>query len=72
MSTDRDLEERRLHPSSLGFSLLKHLRQFLAPIAIMFFVSKESDSWQIYGTVLLIPLMVYEAWRYFNLRYYIS
>ena len=72
MSTDRDLEERRLHPSSLGFSLLKHLRQFLAPIAIMFFVSKESDSWQIYGTVLLIPLMVYEAWRYFNLRYLIA
>ncbi|MDE0896577.1 MAG: PH domain-containing protein, partial [Planctomycetota bacterium] len=52
--------------------MLKHLRQFLAPIAIMFFISKESDSWQIYGTVLLIPLMVYEAWRYFNLRYLIA
>ncbi len=72
MSSERNLKEQRLHPSSLAFSLLKYLRQFLAPIALMFFVSKESDSWEIYGAFIVLPLMLFEAWRYFNLRYSIA
>jgi putative membrane protein len=69
---ERDLKEQRLHPSSLLFSLLRHLRQFLWPLALMFFLSKKSESWEAYAALAVIPLMIFEAWRYFNLRYLIA
>lgn len=70
--SEPDLKEQRLHPSSLLFSLLRHLRQFLWPLALMFFLSKKSDTWEVYATFAVIPLMIFEAWRYFNLRYLIA
>ncbi|MDG1498508.1 MAG: PH domain-containing protein [Planctomycetota bacterium] len=70
--SERDLKEQRLHPSSLLFSLLRHLRQFIWPLALMFFLSKKSESWEVYAVYAVIPLMIFESWRYFNLRYLIA
>lgn len=61
----------RLHPLSLPFSLLSHLRGFLVPIVLIVAFSEELD-WEAWTILLLVPVMLFEAWHYWSLRYWLT
>lgn len=68
MSSD---ERSRLHPASLLFLFFGHLRGFAVPIVLVI-VFSDTPNWEAWSLVALVPLMVYEAWHYFTLRYWIT
>ena len=75
--------ERRLHPATLLFDLVKHLRAFAFPAVLVFFgVSQSSggpdgmfnrvpSGWELWLLVLLVPAVIASVVRYltFRLRY---
>ena len=61
----------RLHPLSLPFSLLSHLRGFLVPIILIVAFSEDLE-WESWTFLLLIPVMIFETWHYWSLRYWIT
>jgi len=68
MSSD---ERTRLHPASLVFRFLGHARGFAVPLIVLLVFSK-GENWELYGLFALVPLMLFEAWHYFTLRYWIT
>jgi len=61
----------RLHPLSLPFSMLTHLRGFAIPIILVVAFSKNLE-WESWTFLLLVPILFFEAWRYMTLRYWIT
>jgi putative membrane protein len=75
--------ERRLHPASLLFEVVKHLRAFALPGVLMWFGASRSTGgpdgmfgrlpagWEAWLLLLLVPAVVVSALRYltFRLRY---
>jgi len=59
---------RRLHPSSLLFSLLRHVKAYAVPALLVLLFSK-GDRVELWLGLILIPVMVFEIYRYFSLRY---
>jgi putative membrane protein len=58
----------RLHPSSILFGVLRHLRHFVLPLAALVFAAR--DSWELWGLVALGPYAVAHVVRYLTLRYH--
>ncbi len=71
MSSEPGLEPQRLHPFSLPFSFLAHIRGFALPI-LLFLVVGERNSWELWAAVFILPAMLVELWRYLSLRYWIE
>lgn len=61
----------RLHPLSLPFAFLGHLRSFAVPVFALLVLSRKND-WELWGLFALVPLMIFETWHYFTLRYWIT
>lgn len=75
--------ERRLHPASLLFDLVRHLRAFALPAVLVWFGASRSSGgpggmfgglpagWEIWLLVPLVPAVIASALRYltFRLRY---
>jgi len=61
----------RLHPLSLPFSMLTHLKGFLVPIFLVVAFSKNLE-WEAWTFLILVPILIFEAWRYMTLRYWIT
>jgi putative membrane protein len=71
MSSEPTQERSRLHPLSLPFSMLTHLKGFLVPLFLVIAFSKNLE-WEAWTFVLLVPLFFFETWRYLTLRYGIT
>jgi putative membrane protein len=72
--------ERRLHPATLLFDAVKHLRAFAFPALLVWFGVSQStggvfgrvpEGWEAWLLVLLVPAVIASAMRYltFRLRY---
>lgn len=75
--------ERRLHPATLLFDVVKHLRAFAFPVLLVWFGASQSTGgpggvfgrvpagWEAWLLVLLVPAVIASAVRYltFRLRY---
>lgn len=61
-------EPLRLHPASLLFAIYPLLRSFLVPAALVYFFA-DDDSWQVWLSLLIIPIFVFQAYRILTLRY---
>ena len=59
---------RRLHPTSLLFSFLRHVKAYALPAILVLFFSR-GDQWELWLGLILIPAMVFEIYRYISLRY---
>ncbi|MHC5210454.1 MAG: PH domain-containing protein [Planctomycetota bacterium] len=58
----------RLHPTSLIFSFLGHVRRYLVPLIVVLFLASK-DRWELWFGLAVIPAMLYEVYRYISLRY---
>lgn len=63
-----DERPRRLHPSTLFFSLLGYAKNLILPILVVLFLTSE-DSWELWFGLFIVPAMILEAWRYWSYRY---
>lgn len=74
--------EQRLHPATLLFDIVRHLRTFAFPALLVFFGTSQSggpggmfkgipSGWEVWLVVLLVPALAASAIRYltFRLRY---
>ena len=59
---------RRLHPSTLLFSLLGQIKRFVLPLVVVLFLAPK-DSWELWLGLFVIPAMVFETYRYLTFRY---
>lgn len=64
----RDGVEQRLHPSSVAFSFLSHLKSWAVPLILALFFAR-GDRWELWLLILLIPSTLWELLRYFTTRY---
>ena len=74
MSSDAELLPQRLHPLSLPFSFLAHVKGFALPLVVFLVVGSQNSrsSWELWAMVFIVPAMVVELWRYLSLRYWIE
>ncbi len=66
-SEDDSLQRHRLHPSSLLFSFLGQAKQFFLPFLLLFFAA--GDSWELWFALLIIPVLVFDTYRFLTMRY---
>jgi putative membrane protein len=64
-------EPRRLHPASIGFSLMRQARALVIP-GVVVLVASRGEPWQIWVMALFLPFAAYEMIRYFTLRYRVT
>ncbi len=58
----------RLHPATLLFRIIRHARGLLLPaIAVLLF--SRGERWQIWLAVLFVPLVLFDFFQYFTLRW---
>jgi len=58
----------RLHPSSVVFRLLPHVRALIVPGLVVLLVTRE-ETWQIWLMLMFVPSTLYEVGQYLTLRY---
>ncbi len=62
-----------LHPLSLLFELISHLRRYLIPAAIAVFYSAQGSSFGlIFACIIFVPALLSSVIHYFTLRYQIQ
>lgn len=62
--------EQRLHPASIAFDLVRHLRAFVLPGLFVLFGARSAGwDWQIWGMLFLIPYSGVSVVRYLTYRY---
>ena len=62
-----DVEERRLHPASWCFVLLRHLRQLIVPLlAILLFGAADRN--ELWSLVAICLIAAYSVWEYYTCR----
>lgn len=60
--------ERRLHPASLVFRIVRHARGLLLPAAAVYFFSR-GESWQVWAAIGFVPIVLFDVFRYLTLRW---
>ena len=60
--------ERRLHPLSFLFAIQETAKQFVVPAVVAIFAAR-GDSWEIWATVVIIPLALVALARAWSVRY---
>ena len=70
-SESMQVEGQRLHPMSIPFRLLAHGRTFLLPV-LLFLLFASGNKWEMWAAFGLIPVAIFEAFRYFVTRYTIT
>lgn len=68
MPSESRANERRLHPASLVFRIVRHARGLLLPAAAVFFFSR-GESWQVWAAVGFLPIVLFDVFRYLTLRW---
>jgi putative membrane protein len=64
------LSDRKLHPVSFVFEIASHTRQLLLPgLFVLIAGARGSDSWQIYGMLLFVPVALLSVARALVFRY---
>jgi putative membrane protein len=58
----------RLHPATLAFRILGHVRALLVP-ALLVLVFARGDRWQLWLGVLFVPTVLYDVFQYFTMRW---
>jgi len=72
-STEAELPLKFLHPTSLAFDLMAHVRSYLVPLGFGLFGAAKGDiGLLIISGILFIPAVVRSMFRYFTLRYRIE
>ena len=63
--------ERRLHPYSIAFAFLTQIRLFIVPGILVFLGAQrdESDWWQPWMMLFILPNAAFAVFRYFTYRY---
>jgi len=68
MPSESRANERRLHPASLVFRIVRHARGLLLPAAAVFFFSR-GEAWQVWAAVAFVPIVLLDVFRYLTLRW---
>jgi len=68
MPSETQSNERRLHPYSLLFRVVRHARAFLLPAVAVFYFSR-GETWQIWAAMFFVPIVVLDIFRYMSLRW---
>jgi len=66
--SDPTLAGGRLHPSTLFFRIIRHVRALLVP-ALLVLVFAQGDRWQLWLGVLFVPTVLFDVFQYFTLRW---
>jgi putative membrane protein len=60
--------ERKLHPLSWVFALLKYVRQLIVPL-LAFLIFGARNNAELWGAVILVPLLIGAVWQQWLYRY---
>ena len=71
MSEEPDDVARRMHPISVLFRVGALLRQLAIPL-ILFLIFARGETMELYASILMVPLAIFEIWRYITTTYRIS
>jgi putative membrane protein len=62
--------ERRLHPASVVFALVRHAKELLVPgLIVLLGARSRGDGWELWAMVLIVPYAIAAFWRTLAYRY---
>lgn len=63
----------RLHPTSIFFDVVSHIRTVIVPAIVAIFSAASGNMWGlVIGGLLVVPMVIVSVFRYFSLRFRIQ